>query len=360
MLEVADIFRRHGPEYREKFQDHMLPGHLRAMRDIENCRTEVMGGHVYVCENEACKEIVFTYHSCKNRHCPKCQNNQSERWLEKQRNRLLPVPYFLVTVTLPQELRATARSNQKAVYNILFQTSAAALKKLALDPRFVGGHIGMIGVLHTCDRTLGYHPHIHYLIPGGGLSPDHSQWLPTRKKNFLVRVEPLSVIFKAKFRDALKKTELFETVPAEVWKKDWVIHSEQVGSGREALSYLARYLFRVAISNSRLLSLDDDKVTFEYEDSDTKERRTMSLSALEFIRRFLQHVLPKGFMKVRYYGLLSPRNRNLLAVVMYLLAAHAVAEGPKTPAKTELRCPKCGNPLRLLGRVSHFARGPPL
>ena len=175
-----------------------------------------------------------------------------------------------------------------------------------------------------------------------------------------MRGEPLSIIFKAKFRDALKKTELFETVPAEVWKKSWVIHSEPVGSGRGAMVYLARYLFRVAISNSRLLNLDDDHVTFEYEDSDTKERREMPLPTLEFIRRFLQHVLPKGFMKVRYYGLLSPRNRNLLAVVMYLLAAQTVAEGPKAPAKTELRCPKCGNPLRLLGRVSHFARGPPL
>ena len=359
MPELADVFRRHGPEYRKQYLGRILPSQLRAMRDIEHCRTETMGGHAYLCPDEDCGHVVYSYHSCKNRHCPKCQNNQAELWLEKQRNRLLPVPYFLVTVTLPQELRATARSNQKVVYNILFQSSAAALQKLALDPRFVGGRIGMIGVLHTCDRTLGYHPHIHYLVPGGGLSPDHSQWLPARNK-FLVRVELLSMIFKAKFRDALKKTELFEAVPAEVWKKNWVVHSEPVGSGREALSYLARYLFRVAISNSRLLSLDDDKVAFEYEDSDTKERRVMSLAAMEFIRRFLQHVLPKGFMKVRYYGLLSPRNRNLLAVVMYLLAAHAVAEGPKTPAKTELRCPKCGNPLRLLGRVSHFARGPPL
>lgn len=360
MPEVADIFRRYGQQYREKYANQMLPSHLRAMRDIENCRTKYMGGHLYLCENEACEEEkVYAYHSCKNRHCPKCQNDQAELWLQKQQNRLLPVPYFLVTFTLPEELRAIARSNQKALYNILFQTSAASLQKLALDPRFVGGHIGMTGVLHTWDRTLGYHLHIHYLVPAGGLSPDHSQWLPSRN-NFLVRVELLSTIFRAKFRDALKETGLFDAVAAAVWNKDWVVHSEPVGSGKEAMVYLARYVFRVAISNNRLLNIDNNRVTFEYQDSETKEQRQRTVTALEFIRRFLQHILPKGFIKVRYYGLLSPAKRNLLAVAMYLLGAPTPAAIPKPAAKAELCCPKCRKPLRLVGRIDYYDRGPPL
>jgi len=360
MIEVANIFHRYGQQYREKYKDRMPPSHLRAMRDIEDCRTKHMGGHVYVCENEACEEEnIYVYHSCKNRHCPKCQNDQAELWLQKQQNRLLPVLYFLVTFTLPEELRSVTRSNQKALYNILFQTSAAALQKLALDPRFLGGHIGMTGVLHTWDRILGYHPHIHYLVPGGGLSPDHTQWLPS-KNDFLVRVEPLSIIFRAKFKAALKEIGLFKAAASAAWNKNWVVHSKPVASGKEAMVYLARYVFRVAISNNRLLNIDNDQVTFEYQNSETKELRQMTVTALSFIRRFLQHILPKGFIKVRYYGLLSPANRNLLAVVMHLLEEHTPAAIPKPAAKAELCCPKCCKPLRFVGRIDYSERGPPL
>lgn len=292
MPEVANIFRLYGQQYREKYKDRMPPSRLRAMRDIEDCRTKHMGGHVYVCENEACEEEkIYVYHFCKNRHCPKCQNDQAEIWLQKQQNRLLPVPYFLV--------------------------------------------------------------------PGGGLSPDHTQWLPSRN-DFLVRVEPLSIIFRAKFKAALKEIGLFDTVAAAVWNKDWVVHSESVGSGKEAMVYLARYVFRVAISNNRLLNIDNNQVTFEYQDSETKQQRQMTVAALEFIRRFLQHVLPKGFIKVRYYGLLSPARRNLLAVVMCLLGAHTPAAIPKPAAKAELCCPKCCKPLRFVGRIDYSERGPPL
>ena len=217
----------------------------------------------------------------------------------------------------------------------------------------------MIGVLHTWDRILGYHPHIHYLVPGGGLSPDHTQWLPS-ENDFLVRVEPLSTIFRAKFKAALKEIGLFNAVASTVWNKDWVVHSESVGSGKEAMVYLARYVFRAAISNNRLLNIDNNQVTFEYQDSETKQQRQMTVAAFEFIRRFLQHVLPKGFIKVRYYGLTSPAKRNLLAMAMYLLGAHTPATIPKPAAKAELYCPKCCRPLRFVGRINYYERGPPL
>jgi hypothetical protein len=250
------------------------------------------------------------------------------------------------------------RSHQKTLYPILFNTSAAALQKLAHDPRFIGGQVGMIGILHTWDRKLGYHPHIHYLVPGGGLSDDHTRWIPARK-NFLVHVEPLSILFRAKFRDELKSTALYEHLPKEVWEKNWVVHSEPVGSGIEALKYLAPYVFRVAISNNRLISIDNNQVSFRYQDSKTKQCHTLSLSALEFIRRFLQHVLPKGFIKVRYYGLLNPAKRHLLALVRYLLQAFRSIPYATFLPRVQLLCPKCGRPMRLLGRIPYPSRGPP-
>jgi hypothetical protein len=361
MPELADIFRRYGRQYRQKYADGILPSHLRAMRDIEHCRTESMGGHLYRCENHACGQFVYSYHSCKNRHCPKCQNDQAEIWLNKQQDKLLPVQHFLVTATLPAELRSLARSNQKTVYNILFKTSACAILILARDPRFIGGEIGMTGVLHTWDKTCGYHPHVHYLVPAGGLSPDHSEWRAARSNNFLIRVELISAIFKAKFRDELKKTGLFDLVPDEVWQKNWVVHCEPVGSGREAAIYLARYVFRVAISNNRIVSIDNDQITFRCLDAKTRQWYLKTLPALDFIHRFLQHVLPKSFQKVRYYGLFAHTNRNLLEVARYILGAPLPSP---EPAKTEnahpqLCCPKCNGALRLVEKIPRPGRGPP-
>jgi hypothetical protein len=358
MPELAEVFRRYGPEYRQKYNGKILPSHYRAMWDIENCRTVSMGGHVYVCEDNACREFVFSYHSCKNRHCNKCQNDQSENWLQKQQQKLLPVPYFLVTPTLPAELRKIARANQKTVYNILFKSSAEALMELAKDPRFIGGEIGLVGVMHTWDKRIGYHPHTHYLVPGGGLSPDHSRWLPA-KNDFLVHVTPLAVLFKAKFRDALKKTGLFEDVPREAWKKEWGVHCEPVGSGKEAAIYLARYLFRVAITNNRLIKIENDTVTYRCQDSHTRQWHPETRPALEFMHRFLQHVLPKGFQKVRYYGFFSNRKKNLLAVARYVLAARVPDDRPVVPDGNKMRCPKCGKGLRLIGKISRHSRGPP-
>lgn len=361
MVEVAEIFRLHGAQYRTKYAHRMLRSHLRAMQDIESCRTASLGGEVYVCKK--CERYRYSYHSCKNRHCPKCQNEQANEWLEEQKELLLPVGHFMVTFTLPEELRGVARSNQKTVYNILFRASSQALQKLALDPRFVGGRIGMVGVLHTWTRDLQFHPHVHYILAGGGLIPD-GRWVASRKA-FLVHVRPLGVIFRAKVRDELKKAGLFHRVDKRAWKKDWVVHSESVGSGEEAFKYLAPYIFRVAISNNRIVKLEGGKVTFKYNESATDQIKFSTVRAEEFIRRFLQHVLPKGFVKVRYYGLLSPSNRHLLKRVRELLGATVIDRGPasrdqdvKVRAEAH-RCLECGGELILLGRLGRYGREPP-
>ena len=370
MTELAEIFRRYGPRYRAKFGERMLPSHRQAMRDIEQCRTEVLGGHVYHCDQ--CDESQYSYHSCKNRHCPKCQNEAGQRWLEQQQDLLLPVPYFLVTFTLPTELRQLARRHQKLMYHLLFRASATALLQLARDPRFVGGQIGMVGVLHTWTRDLSYHPHVHYLVPGGGLASDGQAWLPSRQ-DFLVHVKPLGRLFRAKFRDALKKTGLFDLVPAETWTKEWVVHCQPVGSGVTALKYLAPYIWRVAISNNRILDLRDDHVTFRYKDSDTGETKLCTVTAEEFIRRFLQHVLPKGFVKVRYYGFFSHSNRHLLNQIRQLLEPQIATRSPdeaeaRPAAKPKTnpsvpdqahRCPQCGRVMRLIETLKPQRRRPP-
>ena len=358
MVEVADIFRLHGPAYREKFGDRMLPSHRRAMQDIEQCRTESLGGQVYFCQQ--CQEQRYSYHSCKNRHCPKCQNEQANQWLAEQQQLLLPVTHFLVTFTLPDELRAVARSNQKTIYHLLFRASSQALLQLAQDPRFVGGRIGMVGVLHTWTRQLLYHPHVHYIVTGGGLTAD-ARWRSARK-DFLVPVKALSRIFRAKFRDELKKTELFALVQAPVWDKAWVVHSEPVGSGDAAFQYLAPYIFRVAISNRRLEKLQHGQVTFSYKESATQQLKPCTIPATEFIRRFLQHVLPPRFIKVRYYGLLSPAHRQLLQKARHLLSATFSKLNCAVVQITEplalLTCPHCRGPLTLLSPLAPRGRPP--
>lgn len=351
MTELAEIFLRHGAKYREKYAARMPVTHRQTMRAVEQCRTEVLGGHVYHCQD--CDEVRYSYHSCKNRHCPKCQNGTAEQWLERQRDLLLPVPYFMVTFTLPVGLRRLTRSHQKRLYNLLFRASSAALQKLASDPRFVGGQIGMVGVLHTWKRDLNYHPHVHYLVPAGGLSADGRAWLPTQK-DFLVPVKPLSILFRAKFRDALKKTDLFDRVPGETWTQDWVVHCQPVGNGMAALKYLAPYIFRVAISNNRILKLVDGQVTYRYTTSDTGETRYCTVTAEQFIRRFLQHVLPKGFIKVRYYGLFSPGHRQRLHLAKQLLddcnpaASKEISQTNTMSPAEDLRCPKCGRVMKMI------------
>jgi hypothetical protein len=225
----------------------------------------------------------------------------------------------MLTFTLPAPLRLVARSHQAPLYDLLFRTSASATQHLAADPRFIGGQLGLVGVLHTWGRTLTYHPHVHYLIPAGGLADDGQTWRPARD-DFLVPVKALSGIFRARFRDALRSTELFDLVPATVWEQDWVVHCKAVGNGETAFKYLAPYIFRVAISNSRLLKIENEQVTFRYRASDSGQTKLCTLAVEEFIHRFLQHVLPKGFVKVRYYGFLSVSQRARLTTLRQQLA----------------------------------------
>jgi len=314
MLEVADIFRLHGAAYRARFGDRLLPSQKRALRDIEACRTAFFGGHLKKCDR--CGRKVYTYHSCRGalwaRSCPKCHRGQTERWLQKQRARLLPCWYFLVTVPLPCELRPLARAHQKKLYGMLMSTAAAALQKLALDARYVGARVGCLAVLHTWTRALLYHPHVHLLVTAGGLSARGAQWIAPKKANFLAPEGALAIIFRAKMCAALNQAGLLPQVPPQVWKKDWVVHCKAADSGRKVLEYLGRYVFRIAISNSRLERIQDGQVTFRYRDNHTQRLRRATLPAMEFIGRFLQHVLPPGCTKVRYYGLWSNSCRRQL------------------------------------------------
>jgi len=359
VIELAEVFRRHGPDYRLKFGPRMLPSHWRAMQDIQQCRSEALGGHIYRCPN--CEQIRYSYHSCKNRHCPKCQQEDTQKWLEKQQQLWLPVPYFLLTFTLPAALRLFALRHQKDFYHLLFTTSAAAVQKLARDPRFVGGQVGLTGVLHTWQRNLTYHPHIHYLVPGGGLAADEQTWLPSRK-TFFLPVKALSILFRAKFRDSLQKKDWFDQVPSEVWSQKWVVHCQQVGNGVAALKYLAPYIFRVALSNKRIHQLVDGQVTFSYRDSRSGQVRFCTLPAEKFIHRFLQHVLPKGFVKVRYYGLFSPSKSSLLPTIRRLMGRFSLPKflQERTAHQSlELRCPFCGAVMHCVQPIPPRSRPPP-
>jgi len=364
-LELADIFRQYGPAYRQKFSDQILPSHLQAMGAIEQCRTEALGGQVYTCPE--CAEQQYSYHSCRNRHCPKCQNDKAQEWLRAQQDLLLPVPYFMLTFTLPAALNQIVRSNQSLLYNLLFRVSAAATQHLAKDLRFVGGQIGLVGILHTWGRNLAYHPHIHYLVPAGGLVTDNRTWLPARK-DFLLPVKALSKIFRGKFRQALQKTVLFTQIPTKVWQQEWVVHCKPVGNGHTALKYLAPYVFRVAISNRRLIKLESDQVTFRYRATDTGQTKLCTLTAETFIHRFLQHVLPKGFVKVRYFGFFAPGCRNRLAALRQQLEqkypenlgkSEAAPEPANSTPEPKLRCPSCGQPLLFQRTIQPTGRCPP-
>jgi hypothetical protein len=362
MVELAAIFRQHGPTYRQKYSESMLPSHHQAMRAIEQCRTESLGGHVYQCPD--CGEEQYSYHSCRNRHCPKCQNNAAQQWLEKQNDLLLPTAYFLLTFTLPEGLRRLARRKQKHFYNLLFRVSAAATQKLAQDPRFIGGQAGMVGVLHTWGRTLSYHPHVHYLVPAGGMD-QAGNWLPALE-SFLLPVKALARIFRAKFRQALRRSSFHGEISAEVWRQPWVVHCKSVGDGGSALKYLAPYIFRVAISNKRILKVSDTQVTFRYQSTKTGKTKTCTLSAEKFIGRFLQHVLPKGFVKVRYYGFFSPGLRDRLASLREQLDGlqlnqPAIDEDSQVidqPTDHRL-CPVCGQIMKKLKTIPAQVQKPP-
>jgi Putative transposase/Transposase zinc-binding domain len=361
---LGEVFRRYGPAYRARWGSRLSAHQLAAMDATSACRTAALGGQVYRCPH--CDASRYSYHSCRNRHCPTCQHDAAQDWLARQQELLLPVPYFLVTFTLPGALRALAFQHQALLYDLLFRASATALQKLAHDRRFLGGTLGMLGVLQTWTRDLRYHPHIHYLVAGGGLSADGRTW-QSAKADFLVHVKPLAMLFRAKLRDSLRQTELWASIPAEVWHQDWVVDCRPVGSGRTALIYLAPYIFRVAISNNRILGMEDGQVTFRYQDGASGERRTCTLPAEEFIERFLMHILPKGFVKVRYYGLFRVGARQQLARLRAQLVLQqrkvdllpAADEPPEADARRATCCRGCGEEMRL-ERVLPPQRGPPV
>ena len=348
MLEVAEIFRRHGAAYRAQYQ--LLPSQARALRDIEACRTAYFGGHLKQCDH--CSGLVYAYHSCRNRHCPKCHGDQTERWLAKQQTRLLRCPYFLVTFTLPAELRSLAFANQKKVYGLMLRCAGKALQKLALDPEYLGGRLGALAVLHTWTRAMRYHPHVHLLVTGGGLSLDGKQWLAGKNSAFLMPEGALAKIFRGKLCAALNKAGLLGQVPRQVWQKKWVANCKAAGQGRQVLNYLARYIFRVAISNSRLERIENGEVTFRYRDNRNQQLRRETVTGVEFIRRFLQHTLPRGCAKVRYYGICSPSCREQLEQARTLLSTSTTTKAlasapdsppsePAAPVPAPARCPHC-------------------
>ena len=363
MITLGEIVRQYGAAYRAQYGDQMLPSQPAALLAIEQCRTEALGGQVYTCT--ACGTRRYSYHSCRNRHCPQCQHDATQTWLARQQDLLRPVPYFLVTFTLPCELRDLVYRHQRTLYNLLFRASASALMQLAGDPRFLGAQIGLVGVLQTWTRDLRYHPHVHYRVPGGGLANDGRTWV-TAKADFLVHVKPLAALFRAKLRAALRQTTRWAEIPAMVWQQSWVVDCRSVGSGRAALRYLAPYIFRVALSNNRIVRLADEKVTFRYTISERGQTAYCTLPVQEFLRRFLQHILPKAFVKVRYYGLFRVGNRRSLSRLrsqLQLLQQFAAQVTP-APAASEgrtrvLYCPSCGQPMRVEQVLLPHHRGPP-
>jgi hypothetical protein len=326
-IEVADIFRGYGPAYREVYGKEMPQRHHRAMHAIEICRTSKLGGHVDECDE--CGALRISYNSCRNRHCPKCQCLDKERWLESRKSDVLPTQYFHVVFTNPEELSPLSLRNQKAAYNIHFKAASETLQELSDDPRHLGARVGFIGILHTWSQTLIHHPHIHFIVPGGGLSPDSTKWISC-KKDFFIRVEVLSRLFRGKYLYYLKKAyyggELkfpglienlkgkrnFEEFCSDLYSKEWVVDSRpSFKTSEDVIDYLGRYTHRVAITNDRIVKVENDQVTFKYRDrKDDNKVKLITLDAFTFIRRFLFHVLPDGFMKIRHYGILSNRNRK--------------------------------------------------
>lgn len=324
------------------------------MQAIAEWRTAALGGHVST--GPECQTTRYRSHSCRNRHCPSCQQDASETWLAEQQALLLPVPSFLVTFTLPAELRAVARQHPETLYPLLFHAASAALQQLAHDPRFLGGQIGMLGVLQTWTRDLRYHPHIHFLVPALARSTEGTRWL-VGKRDFLVHVKPLGQLFRATFRTGLAKTPWMRAVNARAWKQSWVVDCRPVGSGTTALTYLAPSIFRIARRNNRIERVANDEVTFRSTDGKTGQKKRTTLPVDAFISRFLAHVLPKGFVKVRSYGLLCPGKRHLLKEARSIVTLRqgvvepprqAVAPQPRRAAPDVRCCPSCGQEMQLV------------
>ena len=382
-LEIADVFRRHGAAWRAAHAGHVSLDQLKVMSAIESCRTAALGGHVEACEG--CRHTRVAYNSCRNRHCPKCQGATAREWLAARAADLLPVGYFHLVFTVPAEIADIAFTNKAAVYDLLFRAASETMLTIAADPRHLGARIGITAVLHTWGSALTQHPHVHMIVPGGGISLDGTRWVFSQPA-FLLPVHVLGKLFRRLFltgllalhaagrlrffgdRSGLSDPKAFERALMPVRAKKWVVYAKPPFVGPEAvLAYLSRYTHRVAISNRRLISLDDGGVTFRYKDyrrDGDARHRTMTLSTDEFIRRFLIHVLPKGFHRIRHYGLLATgRCKANIARARELLGTPAPPEAPKPASSAERRasCPCCGGRMLVIesfGGVAR-ARAPP-
>jgi hypothetical protein len=379
-VEVADIFRDHGPAWRRAHAGHLSLGQLKTMSAIERCRSAALGGHVLRCEG--CAAIQIAYNSCRNRHCTKCQGGAARRWLAARQAELLPVEYYHVVFTLPAAISGIAYQNKAVVYDLLFKATAETLLTIAADPKHLGARIGVTAVLHTWGSALTHHPHLHCIVPGGGLALDGERWVAC-KPGFFLPVRVLSRLFRRLFLDKLSAAheaghlqffgqhqrladaDAFAASLRPVRQLEWVVYAKRPFSGPEAvLEYLSRYTHRVAISNSRLLSFDQHGVTFNWKDYRAPERyryKTMTLAPEEFIRRFLIHVLPSGFHRIRYYGLLAngARAQNIVRARKLLNVKTAqnstLREDSDEDSTTRLHpCPSCGGVLRI---IDTFERG---
>jgi Putative transposase/Transposase zinc-binding domain len=381
-LEVADIFRAHGPPWRQAHQGHLSLGQLKVMSAIEQCRCAALGGHVLHCA--ACNHTEIAYNSCRNRHCPKCQGSAARRWLEARQADLLPVEYYHVVFTLPAPISAIAYYNKAVIYGLLFDVAAETLRTIAADPRHLGAQIGVTLVLHTWGSALTHHPHVHGIVPGGGLSPDGEHWVAC-KRGFFLSVRVLSRLFRRRFLEELAKAHharqleffgeyaaLADTAVFTEWliplrESEWVVYAKRPFAGPEAvLAYLSRYTHRVAISNQRLIALDERGVTFRWKDYRATGRtryKTMTLTVDEFMRRFLLHVLPSGFHRIRHYGLIANAGRKEnLAKVRDLLHIMTNSEPQEADVsggivQATFVCPHCGAAMIIL---ETFARGQPI
>ncbi len=351
MLRLADVARQHGPGYVARHGAFMLPSHVRALQDIVHCRTPEMGGHLAECAQ--CKREHLLFHSCRNRACPRCGHDATTRWLSKQRELLLTAPYFHVVFTLPAELRRLVRSHQKKLLSVLFRAAFESLATLCADPRFLGAKVGALAVLHTWTRTLEWHPHVHMLVPGGGLGPDGRSWVvpPRRPKKFLVPERALAKHFRGRFLHHARRALPGVAFPEIPWQKKWIVFAKPVVHGADRiLEYLGRYVHRTATSDKSIVSSGEHSVTFSYRDSRNGERKTMTVGAHDFLRRFLQHVPPKGFHRVRAFGLLHPEHRDTLRQLQLLLARPVSKEPPAPPAKKPRTCRHCDHGTLVLVR----------
>ena len=384
-LEVADIFRDHGQAWLAANRGHVSLEQMKVMTAVERCRTAALGGHVARCENEACGHLHIAYNSCRNRHCPKCQATAAQDWLEAREAELLPVGYFHVVFTLPAPIANIAFQNKRVVYDLLFKASAETMLTIAADPKHLGARIGITAVLHTWGSAMTHHPHVHMIVPGGGISLDGSKWISCRK-TFLLSFSVLSQLFKRLFLEKLIKAHddrllnfygehagladrvTFDAFLKPLRKLNWYVNIKDPFAGPEAvLAYLSRYTHRVAISNRRLVRVDADGVAFRYKDyrAGHRERwKTMTLTPHEFIRRFLSHILPKGFHRIRHYGLFANGNRATnIARARALLSVHAPTNdeadnvedaSPDETRILDLPCPCCGGRMII---IEVFAAG---